>query len=291
MNSRFKFLLGIAAIAAVGIATAAWWKTDAAKAIPINEVSHVHGIAVDPNDSSRLYLATHYGVFRTSPDGTAEQVSENRNDYMGFTPHPTDPEVIYASGHPPQGGNMGVLVSRDGGSSWEQLATGANGPVDFHAMDVSRADPNVIYGLYGGIQVSRDGGVTWTLAGTPPADVFDIAASAVSPDFVYAATRDGLMVSRDAGKTWEATGPEGQPASMVQTAPDRTVYAFTVGSGLMKSPGASLDWRPLNNDFGQRVLLHLAVDPTDPNRMFGVTDESEVLASTDGGRSWQPLSS
>ena len=290
MKHRSKLLSAVAAVAAIGFAITAWWGADA-QGIPISQVSHVHGIAVDPIDPSRLYLATHYGVYRTSPDGTAEQISENSNDYMGFTPNPSDPAVIYASGHPSSGGNLGVLVSRDGGRSWEQLATGVSGPVDFHAMDVSRADPNVIYGVYGDLQVSRDGGKTWAVAGSPPADVFDIAASALSPDFVYASTRQGVMLSRDGGKTWELTGPQGQPASMVQTAPDGTVYAFILGSGLMKSPRSVIDWKPVSNGFGQRVLLHLAVDPADPKRMFAVTDESEVLTSSDGGTTWQPLSS
>jgi len=288
MARRSILILGIAVIAAVGIGGAAWWQAGA-QSVPIDEVSHIHGIAIDPKDSSRLYLATHYGVFHTSADGMAEQVSENTNDYMGFTQHPTDPDVIYASGHPAGGGNMGVLVSRDGGRSWEQLATGAGGPVDFHAMDVSRADPNVVYGLYGGVQISRDGGESWSVAGAPPAQVIDLAASAVSPDIVFAGTMSGLMLSRDGGATWEPTGSQGQPASMVHTAPDGTVYAFIVGSGLVKSPGAALDWRPLSNGFGERVLLHLAVDPADPDRLFAVTEESRILASTDGGRNWQPL--
>jgi photosystem II stability/assembly factor-like uncharacterized protein len=290
MNVRSKVLLGIAAVAAIGAGVAGWWRADA-QGIPISAVSHIHGIAVDPKNPDSLYLATHHGVFHTSPDGTAELISDNRNDYMGFTPHPSDAAILYASGHPAGGGNVGVLVSRDSGRTWKQVSPGAGGPVDFHAMDVSQADPKVIYGLYGGVQVSRDGGETWAVAGAPPADVFDLAASALSPDIVYAATRNGLMVSRNAGETWEPTGTQGQPATMVQVAPDKPVYAFVLGFGLMKSPGAALDWRPVNNDFGERVLLHLAIDPSDPNRMFAVTDESAVLASTDGGKTWQPLSS
>ncbi len=290
MTKPWTSVLGIAVIAVTAIGGAAWWQAGA-QSIPLAEVSHIHGIAVDPKDSSRLYLATHFGVFHTSADGTAEQVSENTNDYMGFTPHPTDADVVYASGHPSGGGNLGVLVSRDGGRSWEQLASGAGGPVDFHAMDVSRADPNVIYGLYGGIQVSRDGGESWSAAGAPQADVIDIAASAVSPDIVFAGTMSGVMISRDGGAAWEPTGPQGQPASMVHTAPDGTVYAFIVGSGLVKSAGVALDWTPVSNGLGERVLLHVAVDPADPDRLFAVTDESQLLASTDAGKTWQPLSS
>lgn len=290
MIGSSKSVFGIAAIAAAAIGAAAWWQTSA-DSIPIAAVSHIHGIAIDPRDSARLFLATHNGVFHTAADGTAERISENTNDYMGFTPHPTDADVMYASGHPSGGGNMGLLVSRDGGRSWEQRASGAGGPVDFHSMDVSRADPKVIYGLYGGIQVSPDGGESWSVAGAPPADVIDLAAMAVSPDIVFAATTSGIAISRDAGATWEPTGPQGQPASMIQTAPDGTTYAFIVGTGLVRSPGAALDWRPVNNEFGERVLLHLAADPADPARLFAVTDESRILASGDGGKTWQPLTS
>jgi photosystem II stability/assembly factor-like uncharacterized protein len=278
----------MAAIAAIASFAAA--PANAAERIPLAEVSHIHGIAVDPRDPSRLFLATHYGVYLAASDGMAGRVSDNTNDYMGFTPHPSDADILYASGHPAGGGNMGVIVSRDGGASWQQLSAGVGGPVDFHAMDVSAADPNVIYGLYGEIQVSRDGGRSWEIAGAPPADVFDLAASALDPNLVYAATRGGLMVSRDGAKSWQPTGPAGQPATMVQVAPDGSVYAFAFGTGLIKASGAALSWQPINTDFGRLALVHLAIDPTDPQRMFAVTNDGRILASADGGRSWAPLS-
>jgi photosystem II stability/assembly factor-like uncharacterized protein len=287
---RNSFIItGVLAVALV--AGTAWWQSQAANSVPISEVSHIHGIAVDPADSARLYLATHYGVYQTSPDGSAERVSDNSSDYMGFTPHPTESELFYASGHPASGGNMGVLVSRDGGRTWEKLAAGAGEAVDFHAMAVSPADPNVIYGLYGDVQVSRDGGKTWEVAGSPPTDVFDITGSAVNANIIYAATRNGIMISRDSGKTWETAGLQGQPATMVETAPDGSVFAFAVGSGLMKAPAAALAWQPVANSFGERLLLHLAIDPGNQTRMFAVTREGEILTSTDGGVNWASLSS
>jgi hypothetical protein len=291
MKLRLNSIIIAGAVAVVAVGGLAWWQTRTTTGVPIADVSHLHGIAVDPTDSSRLYLATHYGVYRTSPDGTAERVSDNSNDYMGFTPHPTEAEVFYASGHPANGGNMGVIVSRDGARNSEELASGASGPVDFHAMDVSAADPKVIYGLYGDIQVSRDDGKTWEIAGSPPADVFDLAASAVNPDVVYAATRDGLMISRDGGKSWTSTGAKGQPVSMVETAPDGAVYAFVLGAGLMKAPAAADAWQPVADGFGEQVLLHLAIDPGNPNRMFAVTGDSEILTSTDSGQNWKNLTS
>jgi photosystem II stability/assembly factor-like uncharacterized protein len=233
-----------------------------------------------------LFLATHTGLYLATSDGYARPVSETRVDFMGFTPHPTDAGILFASGHPAAGGNLGFIVSRDGGATWQSVSSGAGGPVDFHAMDVSSANPDVLYGLYGTIQISRDGGETWAVSGAPPADVFDLAASALDPDLVYAATRNGLMVSRDGAKSWQPTGPENQPATMVQVGPDGSVFAFIYGYGLVKAPGSALNWHLVNGGFGERALLHMAIDPTNPERMFAVADDGRIIASTDGGETW-----
>lgn len=291
-NHSRTFVVAAAAVAVAVIIGFVWWQSRAAQGVPLADVSHIHGIAVDPNDPSRLYLATHNGVWLSSPDGTAELISDNRNDYMGFSPHPSQADIFFASGHPATGGNMGLIVSRDGARNWDQVADGASGPVDFHSMDVSPADPNVIYGLYGKIQVSRDGGETWWITGSPSADVFDIAASPVDPDTVFAATRSGLMISRDRGTNWRAAGTAGQPVTMVETVPSGEIYAFVMGAGLIEAQSAtSLNWTSVGPSLGEQVLLHLAIDPTDPNRMFAVTQESRVLTSTDGGQSWKALAS
>ncbi len=92
------------------------------------------------------------------------------------------PSVLYASGHPASGGNLGFIISIDGGKSWAKLADGVGGPVDFHQMDVSKADPKVIYGLYGGLQRSADGGRSWSKVGPAPDGLIDIAASGQDAD-------------------------------------------------------------------------------------------------------------
>jgi photosystem II stability/assembly factor-like uncharacterized protein len=76
---------------------------------------------------------------------------------------------------------------------------------------------------------------------------------------------------------------------MVHVASDGTVNAFVVESGLITSPAAALEWSTVNADFGQRVLLHMAVDRSDRDRMFAVADDGRILASSDGGKGWQPL--
>lgn len=85
------------------------------------------GIAVDTTEPSRLYLASYHGVWLTNPDGTATRVSDNRNDYMGFTPNRARPGSFFASSHPERGGNPGVLSSSDGARTWRQVSAGVNG--------------------------------------------------------------------------------------------------------------------------------------------------------------------
>lgn len=251
--------------------------------------THFHGIAVDSKDPSRLYLATHHGFYVVASDGMATRISDNQNDYMGFTPHPTDPDIFFASGHPATGGNLGFIVSDDGGRSWRQLAKGVRGPVDFHQMAISRSDPRVIYGVYGGLQVSRDGGRTWEMRGNAPPKLFDLEVSTMNPDRLYAATQGGLLVSNNAGESWQPAHYNISPSSMVQATAHGDIYAFIAGLGLLRTPDGSLKWSFISKDFGDRYLLHLAADPSDPDTLYVVTNKGELLKSSDGGGTWRPL--
>src|SRR3970282_1742342 len=76
-----------------------------------------------------------------------EYVGEGRSDLMGFTVHPSKRGVMYVSGHPNLSSHLpnpiGVMVSRDGGQSWQPLALA--GKVDLHAMTIG-ADGKTLYG-------------------------------------------------------------------------------------------------------------------------------------------------
>jgi photosystem II stability/assembly factor-like uncharacterized protein len=252
--------------------------------------THIHGIAVDRADPARLYIATHHGLFVLGSDGAARQISERADDFKGFTPHPSDAGRLFASGHPAAGGNLGFIASIDGGASWTQLSPGAGGPVDFHQMDVSPVDPDVVYGVYGDLQVSRDGGRSWSVVRSAPDELIDLAASPSAADRLYAATGRGLLVSTDAGNSWGPAHVTTQPATMVQSGADGRLFAFILGQGLLVTEGENLGaWRVLADDFGERVLLHFAADPTDASRLFAVTHQGDLLTSVDAGKTWAPL--
>ena len=263
----------------------------------LTEETHFHGIAVDPSDPSRLYLATHHGLYAVAADGSAMRLSPVQ-DFMGFTPHPTDPSTLYASGHPASGGNLGFIGSEDGGRSWSQLAEGVGGPVDFHQMDVSPADPKTIYGAYAGnLQISRDGGQTWEVVGPAPDGLIDLAASSKNPSTLYAATQSGLLKSEDGGRSWQDAYWVRQPATMVHVTPEGAVYAFVVGTGLIETVEPKLTWQTISKSgFGGEYVLHFAVDSEDDRNLYAVTLEprfhaQRLVSSRDGGETWSALAS
>ena len=280
-----SFTVWALAITTLGVAFVA--PATAETLVELANRTHFHGIAVNSGGSAALIVATHHGVYAIERGGDVTAVSPIQ-DFMGFSPDPANSLGYYASGHPGAGGNLGLIHSSDGGSNWKQISEGGNGPVDFHQMDVSLADPKTIYGVYGFLQLSRDGGMTWTDAGAPPSGLIAISASSVSADRVYAATKTGLYSSRDSGRTWTYHQLGTEPVSMVKSAPGGVLFAFVVGRGFYSASEQEPEvWGLLSNDFGSKILLHLAVDPGNANSLFVTTAENEVLESADGGKTWQ----
>jgi photosystem II stability/assembly factor-like uncharacterized protein len=297
LGSVIRFALGVAA--AGGLLTTCFPAAAATTLYELAQVTHFHGLAVDAADSSRLYLATHDGLFIVeTKDGTVYPFSEIRHDLMGFTPDPRDPSTLYASGHPAGGGNLGLIASEDGGRSWRQLAPGVGGPADFHQLTVSATVPRTVYGAYRGqLQVSPDGGRTWEVVGAAPEGLIDLAASSKEPGRLYAATHSGVLKSGDGGRVWQYAYRQRQPATMVHVARGGMVYAFVVGTGLIAAAEPELSWQSVSeHGFGADYVLHLAVDPAHDGKLYAITFNPQtktqaVLASTNAGKTWAPLGS
>jgi photosystem II stability/assembly factor-like uncharacterized protein len=161
-------------------------------------------------------------------------------------------------------------------------------------MDVSPADPKRVYGAHGGnLQISRDGGHTWEVVGPVPEGLIDIAASSRDPATIYAATQSGLLKREDGGRSWQDAHWLRQPATTVHVTPDGVVYAFVVGTGLIRTTEPKLTWHTVSGSFGDEYVLHFAVNPT-TGQFYAVTMHPQthrqgVVASRDGGKTWLPL--
>lgn len=267
-----------------------------------HEHNHLHGLDFHSAQQS-LFLATHFGLF-VLQDSELFQLGTSRDDFMGFSLHPHDADVVYTSGHPRRGGNMGVMKSSDGGETYEQVFTGLQGEiVDFHSMTVSAADADILYGAFQGrLYRSVDGAKTWSYAtaeGLPAQGycwgVPCLHADPHDPNRIYAGTAQGLMRSDDQGGHWtEVTN--GSAGAVVSVAVDpeneKVLIAHTQHHGIARSADAGSTWEPANSGLDLadgEAVFQFVFDPDNANRVFLATTEDQVYQSEDQGRNWTRL--
>lgn len=269
--------------------------TPEASLYPVDTFTHAHGLAVDIATSSKLYIATHEGLYALLNDKDLYQIGKSRDDYMGFSIHPTKAHVVFSSGHPRRGGNIGVQKSEDGGVTWQKISNGVNGPVDFHAMTVSRADPDYLYGwFYGTFQRSRDGGKTWEIAAAKNINQpISLTADRKNPNRVYASTPRGILVSDDGGDSWNEWSEPLQSSVVIALAlhPKNPAEALSSSRalGLAKTKDGGKTWTKVSLSRSEGEVIHLAHDPQDAGNVYAVLDEHKLYKSADSGDTWTKL--
>lgn len=259
--------------------------------------THVHGLAVDRGDSNRVYVATHNGLYVVTNETEIQRVGNSRDDFMGFSPHPTDPNILFSSGHPARGGNIGFQKSTDAGESWEKISDGnPNRPADFHAMLAHPANPDHIYGWFNlRVHRSLDGGSTWEILGKQPPEVMSFAGDPRNESVVYLGTIGDLLVSTNKGESWTSmTDKIGNDVVFdveVDPTTDSLYLAMRdqgivrVSRGIEGGTVVEAIGKLPQSDFPE----HLAIDPKNPQMMYAFSKGHALYKSTDGGQNWQKL--
>jgi hypothetical protein len=182
----------------------------------------------------------------------------------------------------------GWIVSRPG----REAAAGA--PFvggDLHSMVVDPSDPNRLWvGGHGGAAASTDGGRTWTqVASLEGADPMGWAIDPKDPSRHYLGGHPGFRVSTDGGRSFTMRN-QGLPATDVhglgRDPASGRLYAAVVGRGLLASDDQGATWTVVNP--AVQTMGPILIDPKDAKTLY-LSDMQNLLRSTDGGRSWQPL--
>lgn len=265
--------------------------TQSSTLTPVDTISHAHGLAVDVSNPSEVYIATHYGLFVLVDDKDLYQVGEATDDYMGFSPHPTDADVFYSSGHPGFGGNIGVQKSEDGGVTWAKISDGVGGPVDFHTMTISPVDTNLLYGWYGGkLQKSIDAGQNWEVVDTTITGVISLKASSAEASTLFAATQAGLLVSTDQGSSWSSVSSQLDGAVVTALAMHPTdsqvLFSFSDRLALAKSSDGGETWETIPENFAGETITQMAFSPQNPDTIYAITSSNSIYKSMDAGGTW-----
>ncbi len=260
---------------------------------PVSSLADAHGLAADVADPSKLYIASHHGLFLLKDEKDLYRVGPGQDDYMGFSPHPTDSNIFFTSGHPAGGGNLGFQKTEDGAKSWNQVGAGAGGQlVDFHAMAVDQIDPNLAYGYFrGSLQKSTDGGQNWQMLSTNPGQIISLTADPKTKGTIYASTTQGIKVSRDAAASWSDMSQSLSGAVTVlvlNPANAQEMLAYSQGQTLVKSTDAGQTWSKVSG-FSGGVMLHMNYSKVTSGLVYGIAQDTSIHKSTDGGAVWNKI--
>lgn len=255
----------------------------------IDSISHGHGLVVDPIDKNKVYIATHYGLLVLVNEKDLFQVGNKKDDYMGFSAHPSDPNIFFSSGHPSTGGNIGFQKSEDGGFTWKKISSGLNGPVDFHAMSVSPVNPDLAFGWYrGDLQRTIDGGKTWEKFSVA-FPIVNLAADTKDENIVYAATPIGLQKSIDKGETWKSLFDGFVATIGVDPKNSQHLLSFSENFRLAKSNDNGTTWEKLNENFNGETPLFISFYRQNPDIVYLLTEKNSLYKSLNSGNSWNKI--
>lgn len=263
----------------------------------IDPLAMVYSLAIDPVDTRVLYAATSEGIYQSTDAGaswTSIGMGLATPRAMALVVDPTNPDTLYTTLWAEPGTatwSGGVYKSVDRGAHWiaknnglpQALGQEEGFTSNYPCLVIDPSDPNVLYAGHNpwwpnpGVYRSTDGGDSWTWVThyEPPAQNTNLgwisqhgpfaralAIDPTDPSRLYLGTSTHLLRTEDAGGTWEP------------------VYTDPVAGGTWRGRGLETT-----------VVQDIAVDPTDPNRIYAGYWDMGFLKSTDGGVSFQRTSS
>jgi hypothetical protein len=168
---------------------------------------------------------------------------------------------------------------------------GPNHPV-VDAIACDPRNPDILYvAALNGVLRSTDRGQTWgILTSWDMTEPKSFAIDPHAPDNIYIGLPDGIGVSRDAGKTWTRMN-EGITRRYTQTIiVDRTKAGRVIAGtekGIFVSDDAAKTWTLVRAS--DKTVHHIEQSPLDPKLFLAATEGNGLWRSTDGARTWRPV--
>ena len=202
-------------------------------------------VVPDPVDSSVIYVATPFGVFKTVDDGTTWEKKMNGIPtwfVQRIVMDPSDRKTLYAATE------TDIFRTTDGGERWQALGSGLEQVL---ALLQLPEDPSVIIaaGELQGIRRTTDGGKSWSAARGADSSIIYTFRAAPGTDEIYAAGwKTGLLRSTDRGgswaQVWAAPGIDAIYSLFIYPGDPSHILVGTVGEGILESTDRGATWRP-----------------------------------------------
>jgi photosystem II stability/assembly factor-like uncharacterized protein len=293
--------------------------------------TRVRSLAVDPKDSSTVYAAVGGQVFKSTDGATTWTRANSglpASAVVAIAMDPKNSSILYAGIDDFERLNNGiasdlrdaaggVFKSSDGGASWNAINTGLKASV-IDSLAIDPENPSTIFAGTrdgtGALWKSTDRGASWKAV---KVNTDGVVIDPQNPSTVYGWSYFfGLEQSTDGGTTWRAVPGlnAGSWIAMWNLAVDpqntRNLYV-SVGdescwegvcgySGVFKSIDGGASW--VRSGLEGFWMRDVTVDPQNPATIYAGgfvprfaggqgPDTSVVYKSTNGGRSWDVVSS
>jgi photosystem II stability/assembly factor-like uncharacterized protein len=256
----------------------------------------VDNLVFHPNDPDILFAAcwelkNSQGWLFKSEDAGENWLSVSLGAYhsavRAIAIAPSEPDVIAL------GISEGVILSTDGGKSWQRISRGYRSLYNVESMAFDPRDSETLYvGTWRLGFKTNNRGAKWEPIHdgmTFDSDMFSLLVNPDNPRILYASACTGIYRSDSAGAVWnKLTGGLPKDANRTRTLlidpiDSSTLYAGTT-VGLFLSKDGGVRWSRL---IGEVVVNTISVHPTDNRTILVGTDDAGVLRSTDGGTSFE----
>ena len=281
-----------------------------AKIATTDEVgSYISRIAIRPDNSDVIFVASNMGLARSTDGGVTWSWVFNENDVNSIVINPNHPDSIFIGVY-----SRGVYLSTDGGDNWTRLTSLPTSGIGRVELATHPQHPNYLLasfvdantgGLYG-LYKSTDGGATWTQLPAPdylysqgnydhhitfhPYDTSIIFAGGVFP---YNADHHGIVRSLDGGASWEDVTDRGSNGKVhpdihfFAWGADTALYVASDG-GLWRSHDLGDSWENLNEDIGVTQFYTVDIKPDYSGLVLGGTQDNGTAIYYDAwGDDWQ----
>ena len=283
-------------------AGASWTKIATSGAVG----SYISQIAINPLNTNTLYLSGSVGVFKSTNAGVSWASTSSGNNANCIIVNPLNPLILYTT----TGGYSADLVkkSTDGGGSWSTITSGLPASIartqlaissDTTALYASVANPSgyALLGLY----ESTNGGGSWTLKSSTnylggqgwydnaitvkPSSPSTVIAGGLD---IYSSTTSGTSLTKRTD--WTSTSSTNFSHSDIHfLGYNGSVLYCGSDGGVYKSTNDGVAWTDLNATLSTLQYQSADYDPTAVLRLYGGTQDNNKETSTDGGTTWNQV--